>query len=278
MDGIKIFGYTNYRSFLKDKYAELKQTNSAFSYRFFSKECGYSSPNFLKLVTDGKRNLSEDSIKRFSLFFKFDQKETKYFKNLVHFNQAQSSDEKKELAQVILKSTVFQRLNPLAKDQFEYYSNWYYVAIREILATKKIKLDAKSISELLIPTVPVNRVDKALETLLNLGMIKRKDNRYVQSVELVSTGDEVSSSAIAEHHREMFRLASDSIDTTDRALRDISGVTVSLSRESISDLKFMIQKFRKDVLELSERERCKESVYQVAIQMFPLSKVEELPE
>ena len=278
MGRIRVFEYTNYRSFLKDKYTELKIVNSAFSYRFFSKECGYSSPNFLKLVTDGTRNLSKDSIERFSLFFKFDQNEKEYFKKLVHFNQAKSSDDKKQLAQAILKSTIFQRLNPLAKDQFEYYSNWYYVAIREILATKKIKLDAKSISKLLIPTVSVNNVENALEALLNLGLIKRKDNRYVQSVELITSGDEVSSAAIAEHHREMFRLASDSIDITERDLRDISGVTISLSRESIGDLKFMIQKFRKDVLELSEREHNKESVYQVSIQMFPLSKVEELSE
>lgn len=271
---VTIFEYTNYRLFLKDKYAELKLKSPAFSYRYFSKKCGYSSPNFLKLVIDGKRNLSADSIDKFALFFEFNKAERDYFSKLVHFNQAKNSTEKNEFAQNILRSTIFKRLNPLSQDQFEYYANWYDVAIREILATKKLKLDAKAISNLLVPKVSERKVEESLERLMRLGLIKRSQNRFVQTDELVTTGDEVSSAAIAKHHREMFKLASDSIDTIDRSLRDISGVTISLSNESIDELKLMIQRFRKNVLELSERENDKQSVYQVSIQMFPLSEVE----
>ena len=45
ISNINIFEYTNYRSYLSDKYDELKQMSSSFSYRFISKQCGYSSPN-----------------------------------------------------------------------------------------------------------------------------------------------------------------------------------------------------------------------------------------
>lgn len=275
MSGIKVLDYSNYRTYLSDKYDELKENSTSFSYRYFSNKCGYSSPNFLKLIIDGKRNLSDDSINRFSIFFKFNKQEKNYFSKLVHFNQAKSPLDKKNFAQDLLKTTVFRRLNPLSKDQFEYYAKWYHVAIRELLATKKIKLDAKEISKLLTPQISVADAEDALECLLRLNLIKRKDNRFIQTVELISTGDEVSSTAVAEHHRQMFQLASQSIDTIDRSSRDISGVTVSLSSDSINELKLMIQKFRKDVLELSEREKDKQSVYQLSIQMFPLSELEE---
>ncbi|MBT4792099.1 MAG: TIGR02147 family protein [Halobacteriovoraceae bacterium] len=271
---IKIFSYTNYRLFLKDKYAQLKETNCAFSYRFFSKQCGYSSPNFLKLVMENKRNLSLKSIETFSIFFKFTKKEKEYFKKIVLFNQAKTSKEKQTYAIAIMQSSIFQRLHPLGRDQFEYYSKWYFVAIRELLATKKIKLDAHTIGKLLTPCISTREAQLALDVLLRLGLIKRRDNRYVLTQDLVTTGDEVSSVAIANHHREMFKLASDSIDNIKRELRDISGVTVGLDGESITELKLMIQKFRKDVLALSEREKHKQCVYQVSIQMFPLSEVE----
>lgn len=268
----KIFEYTNYRMYLKDKYEELKSESSSFSYRYFAMKCGYKSPNFLKLVMNGERNLSIESIATFSKFFKLGKREASYFKKLVLFNQSTSALEREELAKEIIQSTVFQKLHPVSKDHFEYYSHWYYVAVREVLATKKIKHDANSISRILVPTVSEMDVKKSLECLERLGMIKKKNNYFVQDHSLISTGDEISSSSIAKFHREMFTLASESIDRVERGKRDISSVTVSLSSEGVKELKLMIQKFRKDILALSTNEKDPQVVYHMAIQMFPLSK------
>lgn len=272
---IDIFHYTNYRLFLKASYEELKAQNKAFSYRYFSQKCGYKSPNFLKMIIDGQRNLSEESIEKFIQFFKLKKKEASYFRLLVQFNQAKTNEIKAELAQEILKHSAFKRMHPLSKDRFEYYSKWYYPAIRELLTTRKIKLDAQAISELLIPSVSLKEVEEALESLERLDLIEKKQNRYVPKAELISTGDEVSSAAIANYHKNMMTLAGESIDTIDRSLRDISCVTISLSSDNISELKTLIQKFRKEAMELSEQDQDKQTVYQVGIQMFPLSRVEE---
>lgn len=271
---IDIFKYTNYRLYLKASYEYLKENHRAFSYRYFSQKCGYKSPNYLKMVIDNQRNLSEKSIETFAHFFKLGKKETQYFRLLVSFNQAKTSEIKHELAQEILKFSAFKRLHPLSQDHFEYYSKWYYVAVRELLATKKIKLDAKTISELIRPKISKKQADEALEVLLRLNLIKRSQNRYVQTDELITTGDEVSSSAIAAYHKNMLNLASESIDTVNRELRDISAVTIAVSDENIKELKTLIQHFRKSVLELSEQDQNKQNVYQVGIQMFPLSQLE----
>lgn len=272
---VDIFQYTNYRMYLKACYEFLKENNSAFSYRYFSSRCGYKSPNFLKLVIDGKRNLSEESIEKFISFFKMKKAEAKYFTLLVEFNQAKTSAHKSQLAQEIMRQSTFKRLHPLGQDHFEYYSKWYYVAVREIFATKQIKLDAKAIAAQLIPKVSEPDVKKAIDTLLRLGLIKKQNNYYVQVDKLITTGDEVSSSAVADYHKNMLSLAADSIDSIKRELRDISSVTVSLSPENVTELKTLIQKFRKNVLELSEQDQKKLNVYQVGIQMFPLSQTKE---
>lgn len=268
---IDIFQFTNYRLFLKACYEYHKEHSRSFSYRYFSQKCNFKSPNFLKLVIDGQRNISQQSAEKIAKFFKLNKNQSQYFYLLVDFNQAKSSEQKSKLAKEIMRHSTFKRLNPLTKDHFEYYSKWYIVPIREILATKQLQLDAKSISEQLVPKVSEADVASALELLLRLGLVKRKDNRLVQVDELVSTGDEVSSSAVADYHKNMLALAADSIDAIERDLRDISSVTVSLSGDSIKELKTMIQKFRKNVLELSHQDQNKKNVYQVGIQMFPLS-------
>jgi uncharacterized protein (TIGR02147 family) len=271
---IDVFDYTNYRTFLRESYDFLKKNSRAFSYRYFANKCGYKSPNFLKLVIDGERNLSEESISKFQLFFKFNKSEAEYFSLLVLFDQAKKSEDKERIAKKILKLSTFKRLNPISLDQFEYYANWYHVAIREILATKRIKLDALSISKLLIPKVSEVNVEKSIALLLRLNLIKKVDNRYIQSQELLSTGNEVSSVAVASFHKEMLMLAGESIDSFDRKDRDISCLTISISEDSTIELKKLIQNFRKNVLDLSAQDKNKKNVYQVGIQMFPLNELE----
>ena len=51
----KIYTYTDYRKFVKDYYLSKKKSIRRFSYRSFSEKAGFSSPNFIKLVIDGKK-------------------------------------------------------------------------------------------------------------------------------------------------------------------------------------------------------------------------------
>ena len=89
-----LFEYENYRSFLKDYFTFSKQQLPQFSYRYFAQKAGFRSPNFLKLVMDGKRNLSSQSIEQFSKAFKLSSIESEFFSYLVHFNQSEDDAQK----------------------------------------------------------------------------------------------------------------------------------------------------------------------------------------
>ena len=88
-----LFEYLNYRDYLRDYYEEKKRLSSFYSYRLFSQKAGFSAPNVLKLVTEGKRNLSKESVFKFVKALGFNKKEAEYFENLVFFNQAKSIKE-----------------------------------------------------------------------------------------------------------------------------------------------------------------------------------------
>ena len=98
-----LFEYMNYRDFLRDYYEEKKREHSFYSFRLFSQKAGFKSPNFLKLVIDGNRNLSKESVYKFVKALGLNKKESDYFENLVFFNQSESLEEKNAYLARLLK-------------------------------------------------------------------------------------------------------------------------------------------------------------------------------
>ena len=88
-----IFDYMDFRKFLKDMFAFKKETISSYSYRYFSRMAGFSSPNFLKLVIEGQRNLTNTSVAGIAKGFKLKKPEREFFENLVFMNQAKDHAE-----------------------------------------------------------------------------------------------------------------------------------------------------------------------------------------
>lgn len=269
-----VFEYTDYREFLRDRYKSLKRENArAFSFRLFSKRCGFNSPNFLKLVMDGKRNLSEDSAERFARGFKFSRDEMNFFKSLVRFNQATVQEDKEKLAKQLFRSGRFKKARPISAAQFDYYNKWYFVPIREMVSSKSFKEDPKWIANKLKPQIEPSEAEHAIKSLLQLGLLKRDSlGKLVQADAVLDTGDEVTAASVATFHREMLRKASESIDLFDRTEREISCVTIAISKENSVRIKNLIQNFRKQILQIADEQQDAEKICQIGLQLFPLSE------
>lgn len=269
---LNIFEYGNYRGYLKDMYQLLKKEKASFSFRYFSKIAGFSSPNFLKLVMEGNRNLSPESIEKFSTALKFNKKEADFFRNLVYLNQATTLEEKKFYADLLLKSRQFKQAHPLKKTQYEYYTNWFTIPVRELVATKNFKEDPEWIAKQLIPSIKASEAKKALQDLLDLKLIERNNQgKLVQTDVIITTGDDVDSTSVKAFHKEMIQKGSQSLDRYHYKERDISCVTLGISQKNIDKLKEITNRFRQEILELAKNEEDAERVYQVNVQTFPLS-------
>src|SRR5215831_45499 len=153
---ITVYDYTNYRSFLKDKFRELKQKNPSLSYRSFNRLAGIKSSGFLKLVVDGKRNLADEGISMLAQGFRLGEPERKYFELLVKFNQAKNPEEKNRIFHELSQNRRFIAAKPLTAAQYHLFSNWYYVAILEMfrIETKEVR-DVIWIRKNLNPPVPL---------------------------------------------------------------------------------------------------------------------------
>ena len=147
-------------------------------------------------------------------------------------------------------------------------------AIRELAAFRDFREDPQWIAEQLIPPITRAQAARAVETLVELGLLVRSDaGRLVQATALVSTGPETRGLHIAAFHRAMTTRALESIDLVPKEDRDISSLTLSLSRGGLRAFKQRLQRFRRELLELSALEEDPEQVVQVNFQLFPLSRV-----
>ncbi|MGZ3769153.1 MAG: TIGR02147 family protein [Bdellovibrio sp.] len=267
-----IFDFVDYRELLKFLFAQSKANNKAFSYRYFSRRAGFASSNFLLKVMTGQSRLSEVSIKKFVKGFDLNANEAHFFRHLVLFNQATTVDQKQIHAKEILRNQGYRKIYPLAEAQYHFFSNWYFVPIRELVNFPNFKEDPKWIAEMVVPPITPEQAKVALKTLQQLGMLERNaEGKLVQSHNHVATPNEVASSSLAQCHREMMNRASESIDTIAREARDISFVTVGTSLSNVKRIKELIQKFRVEVVELVQKDQSCEAVYQLNLQLFPIA-------
>lgn len=276
-DGPSVFDYTDYRLFLKDYYTWQKRKNPAFSYRFFALKARINSSGLLKNVIDGKRGLGRGLIVRCAEAMKLKKRESEYFECLVDFNEARTVEEKRIFFERLL-SLRKPEVHQVQASQFEFYTKWYYSAIRELIGVQAFRGDYAALARALDPAIRPEQAEKAVRLLEELGLILRDpDGRYRQAQPLISTGPEVESLSVANYQIACLDLAREALDRHDAAVRDLSTLTLSLSREGFAAFKEEIVAFRKKLLALERRFHVPDRVYQLNMQFFPLTRLPPEP-
>lgn len=272
-DSLNLFDYMDYRKFLKDWYENAKKNKRGFSFRSFSKRAGFGSPNFLKRVMEGERNLTEKSIFQVATGLNLNKQETEFFKNLVAFNQADSTKEKNQHYEQILRSKKYSQLKPMEKDQYDFYSNWYHPVIRELIVSDDFGDDYERLASRVYPRLTPQQAKKSVELLQRLGFIKKIDEkRWEQSKSLVTTGAEVFSLVLFNYHQNILELAKHQLFKTSAEKRDMSVLTLGIVKERLPELKKKIQEFRQDILKFVSEDTKPDDVVLLSMQLMPVTQ------
>lgn len=269
-----IYEQPDYRSFLKAMYHFKKRENPHFSFRSFSQAAGFKSSNFLKLVMDGKRNLSQEGIDKFARALKLSKEETEFFEHLVLFNQAETAQEKNRHYERISRSKRYADVKGLEVHQYAYFSNWHFVALRELVLLKGFQEDPQWINRKLRAKLHPEEIKRAIQILVELNLLRRDaQGNLCQTVEKITTTPEMGSLALVNFHREMLRKASDSLEKSRTAHRDVSALTIAVSKGQYERIRERIKQFRAEIHAIASEEEERETVYQVNFQLFNLSEV-----
>jgi len=267
-----VYEYVDYRHFLRDHYAASKASMPQYSFRYFARRAGLSSSNFLKLVMDGKRNLGPTTIPKFVKALKLEPDDASFFTDLVALDQAETVTERNRAFERVAANRRFRQARRLEGPLFKYLSRWYYPAVRELAGRADFIDDPRWVAGQLLPKITVAQARSALRTLTELGLlVEDASGRLVRGEPSLTTGHEVRSILVPAYHRQMIERAASSIETVPRDERDVSALTVCIRASSVTDLKERIHRFREEMLDVCDREEDPERVYQLCIQLFPLS-------
>lgn len=264
-----IYNFSDYREFLKDRYKQLKEMDPMFSFRFFSKQAGFGSPNYLKLVMDGKRNLSDEAILKFAKGLRLDNHESEFFRFMVAFNQCDASPRKKVYEAKLLYLKELFKVKTLIPELYDYYHEWYHSAIREKIKLGALKNDARTIAEGLVPVISEEEAKSSIELLKKLGFISESNSGILESKEDPKEAESLAAQKI--HYEQMAELATQSLYTQGPDTQDFESVTLSLPLEKVGELKAKIKALIDEVTH-SQTKSASDVVYQLNVQLFALTR------
>ena len=264
--------YENFRAYIQDFYSEHRD-RFGFTWRQFAKAAGYSSPVFLKLVSEGKSNLSEAGIERTASAMGLVGGDLLYFRCLVNFNQQKKAAVKKEFYDEMRSIASKSRVSLVGEDQYEYFSSWRNPVLRE-LADSLNDLNPADYASLFIEKTTPDQVKKSLKTLVKTGLVKQTASKsYKKKTPALTTGNlDVSSLTVREMHRQMGELAIKSLDQVDPKDLDFSGLTFGVTNEAVERIKAEIADFRRRMMSIIIEDKGFDQVLRLNMQLFPLTK------
>ncbi len=273
---LSVYGYTDFRAYLKDYYAFRKDGRRGYSYRSFSKAAGFSSPNFLKLVIEGQRNVGPEALENFVRALRFKPQMADYFRALVRMNQAKTDEEKQHWFEELRRLIPNAKRRLLEAEGLKYLSHWLYPVIREMVSLPEFRDDPYWIARRINGPATIPEISSALQFLKKEGYIQRRDDgTWEQQDNMVISSDEVKSLAIRNYHRQMVDLAKETLDILPVEEREFGALTFILPEEALDELKFRLKSFRQELhswaVQAAQDTR-KDTVVQLNFQMFPHTK------
>ena len=159
--------------------------------------------------------------------------------------------------------------------RFSTISEWYYVAIKQLISTKDFVEDENWIYKRLRKKVTLGQIKVALKNLEDLEIIKRDEQGKLKVIKPgLITSNDVPSSAIRKHHYGMMELGMQALLEQNVEQRQINSTSLKINKNDLPEAKKFIFDFIK---EFASRFHIDESsnIYQLNVQLFELSK--EIP-
>jgi uncharacterized protein (TIGR02147 family) len=268
---LSIFEYLDYREFLRDFYKEQKRKHFYYSFRFLSQRTKID-PAHIARVFQCKRHLSEKSLAPFIALCKFNEEEKLYFDRLVSFNTARNNRQASQAFEALLSLLSVKSLT-LHPEQYVFYTKWYYTAVRALIAMRSFAIkDSAKIARMLSPSITAGQARESVKLLLKLGLIRKTPDGILSVTEThITTGAQWRSLAVNAFQAETLRLAKESIDRHAKEVRDISTVTIGIKKERMDEIRERIAEFRKSIIHCAEQDQDPDDVYQLNVQLFPLT-------
>ena len=267
----EIVEYTDYRKFIQDYYDERKRS-SAFTWRDFARDAGFTSPVYLKYVCEGKKSLSVGAAGSVANAMGLAGFESTYFVLMVSYAHAKGDKAKRAAFEERCALAQAHKVRVLGNEEFDYFKSWKNPVLREI-APHMPGARPLEMAHACKQKISATEVSETLDFLMKAGLLKKdKNGNYVQTEKSISMGPvDAVPVAAREMQRQMGEFAVKAMDLP-LSERDMSGVTMGITRGVYEQIKKEIADFRRRIVAIASADDDTEQVYRLNMQLFPLSE------
>jgi uncharacterized protein (TIGR02147 family) len=274
--------YVDYREYLRDYFEFKKKTESTvlrpYTYSVFSASADIRSPNYLKLVIEGQRNLSESMALKFAKAIKLNRLQTEEFCLLVAYGQEtepqKRSQHLRKLSEFRYKNQI--RMGEISSKTTQLLPNWLTWVLYHMADQEGVEFSPEKMRQLIRTQTHIEEIRRSLERLIEAGLLTRNadDGKICKGKELVDDPQDVPPALIKKLQTELIYLGMESLFVDSPTDREFGAMTVSLTAEEFNRFKFELRQFRKKWAKdiATNRSASKgEGVYQFNPQIFPIT-------
>ncbi|HEX7674756.1 MAG TPA: TIGR02147 family protein [Bdellovibrio sp.] len=260
----EIARYSCYRVFLRDFFDYKKSLRAGFSYRQFASLVGLKSPNYLQLVIQDKRNLTETTARRLAEALRLNAKEVNYFEALVRLQNAENQEALVK-AQKHLHACLKKLLtNFVQLDGSEILAKWYFMPIRELALLQGFEPSGEYIAAQLQNIISSEEAEDALKFLLASGYLKQEGSRFLQTEPVLDTGlDIFNHSFMQEYHAQVLKVWSQHIDKLGFENQELGLLNIPVPRNKLPELQEKIRQFQDEIIGWSQTLESHEELVQM---------------
>ncbi len=266
-----VLEYTSYRQYIVDYYTDRK-AKSAFTWQMFAEKAGFSSPVYLKYVSEGRFNLSEEAALRVASAMSLVEYERDYFCEMVRFDHAKTDEEKKIFFNKMLAIAAAHKVKIIEADSYRFFEDWKNPVLRE-LAPSMPGAKPLALARACRPEITAAEVTESLSFLVKANLLQKgKDGNYVQTEKSVTTGPlQATPVAVRSLHRQMGEFALEAIEGVSQDERHFSGLTLGITRKAYEKIVQEIAECRKRIVAIAREDDATEEVYRLNMQFFPMT-------
>jgi uncharacterized protein (TIGR02147 family) len=265
-----IFAYNDYRAYLRDWMETRRQTG--FSLRWFARRAGFKAHNIMQLVITGKRNLTLESIAKFSRGLGLSDEQGQYFEDLVLLNQANDLKTRTKYYRKLIEYRDRRNAIPFEASQYRFFRHWLAPVLYEMTRLKDFKPDPRWIASCFEPALSPEEAAAVISDLVNSGFLAIRPDGSLACLPLrLDTGDNISDMNLFSYHEQALGKAADALHWLDAAARHYLVITSAGSSDMLHRLRQVASKFENEVWTVLDDEQApRDEVYQVSLQIFPV--------
>ncbi|HSQ42034.1 MAG TPA: TIGR02147 family protein [Fibrobacteraceae bacterium] len=267
-----IYHYLDYREYLRDFFEWRKKEQPWFSFKVFGDGVSLDQSQVFRIL-QGKLQISVKALPRFVSYLGLDERQGRYFAQMVAFARARKEPEARALFSSLLEMRG-SRCRTLVPEQYELYREWYFPVVRTLLGILRITNNYEVLARNIAPPITVVQARRAVEFLRRLGLIQR-DSRGVWCLtgEALGTGSEYHSLMVRQYQAHSFHLAEESLERHDPYVRDVNVINMALDEAAFHDCLGILRNARHQIRQRLERVNHPDRVYRLAQAFFPVSSI-----